>query len=120
MISNAIEDRAVELLGSAAPVSKPVQKENLMSFRESSIFVALKVVSEFNRDAQSYSDPVPKIVFMVDGKYVRMPVDSGLMKRLGEFLGKLGTVIEDIEVTRKELDMDDVRRKLDRFREVIQ
>lgn len=120
MISNAIEDRAVELLGSAAPVSKPVRKESLMSFREGNIFVALKVVSEFDRQTQSYSDPFPKIVFMVDGKYVRMPVDSELMKRLGEFLVKLGTVLEDVEIPHREVDMDDVRRKLERFREVVQ
>lgn len=120
MISNAIEDRAVELLGSAAPVSKPVRKENLMSFREGNIFVSLKVVSEFDRQTQSYSDPFPKIVFMVDGKYVRMPVDSELMKGLGEFLVKLGTVLEDVEIPQKEIDMDNVRRKFERFREVVQ
>ena len=120
MISNAIEDRAVELLGSAAPVSKPVRKENFMSFREGNIFVSLKVVSEFDRQTQSYSDPFPKIVFMVDGKYVRMPVDSELMKGLGEFLVKLGTVLEDVEIPQKEIDMDNVRRKFERFREVVQ
>lgn len=119
MISNAIEERAVELLGSAAPVSKPVRKENLMSFREGNIFVALKVISEFDRHTRSYSDPLPKIVFMVDGKYVRIPVDSELMKGLGEFLVKLGMVLEDVEIPQKEVDIDDVRRKLRRFREVV-
>ena len=119
MISNAIEERAVELLGSAAPVSKPVRKENLMSFREGNIFVALKVMSEFDRYTRSYSDPLPKIVFMVDGKYVRIPVDSELIKGLGEFLVKLGMVLEDVEIPQKEVDIDDVRRKLRRFREVV-
>ena len=119
MISNAIEERAVELLGSAAPVSKPVRKENPMSFREGNIFVALKVIYEFDRYTRSYYDPLPKIVFMVDGKYVRIPVDSELIKGLGEFLVKLGMVLEDVEIPQKEVDIDDVRRKLRRFREVV-
>ncbi len=51
---------------------------------------------------------------------VRMPVDSELMKRLGEFLVKLGTVLEDVEIPHREVDMDDVRRKMERFSEVVQ
>lgn len=120
MVRNTIEDRAIELLGSAAPVSKPTMKENLMSFREGNVFVSLKVVSEYDRGSQSYSDPIPKIVFMVDGKYVRMPIDSSLISRLGEFLVKIGSVIDGIEIPRKEVDVDDARRKLERFREVVQ
>lgn len=91
-----------------------------MSFREGNIFVSLKVVSEFDRLTRSYSAPIPKIVFMVDGKYVRMPVDPGLMRRLGDFLVKLGTVLDDIEIPYEDVDMGAVKGRLDRFREAIQ
>ena len=68
-----IAARATELLGQAEPVSRQPRKETLMSFREGHLFMALKLVTPFDKGSQTYLDPIPKIVLMVDGKYVRGP-----------------------------------------------
>ncbi len=58
MVEEAIKNKAVELLGAAQSVSKPTKKENLVSFRNSHVFVALNLVSQYNRESQQYEDPV--------------------------------------------------------------
>lgn len=104
-----ITARAVELLGQAEPVSRQPRKETLMSFREGHLFMALKLVTPFDKVSQTYLDPIPKIVLMVDGKYVRMPVDGDL---IGSFLCRMSEALEGVKVPRKEIDMDQVLRRM--------
>ena len=80
MTNQEIIDKAVELLGSAQTVTKPTKKENVLSFRKGHVYIALKLVTPYDKEKQQYADPMPKIVFLVDGKYVRMPIDSSLLK----------------------------------------
>ncbi len=48
------------------------------------------MVSSFDKESQSYQQPQPKITCMVDGKYIRMPIDASLIK--------LGDVLEGVEI----------------------
>ena len=107
-----IAARAVELLGQAEPVSRQPRKETLMSFREGHLFMALKLVTPFDKVSQTYLDPIPKIVLMVDGKYVRMPVDGDLIGSFGSFLCRMSEALEGVKVPRKEIDMDQVLRRI--------
>ena len=107
-----ITARAVELLGQAEPVSRQPKKETLMSFREGHLFMALKLVTPFDKGSQTYLDPIPKIVLMVDGKYVRMPVDGDLIGSFGSFLCRMSEALEGVKVPRKEIDMDQVLRRM--------
>ena len=87
-----IAARATELLGQAEPVSRQPRKETLMSFREGHLFMALKLV--------------------VDGKYVRMPVDGDLIGSFGSFLCRMSEALEGVEIPKKEIDMDKVLRRM--------
>lgn len=107
-----IAARATELLGQAEPVSRQPRKETLMSFREGHLFMALKLVTPFDKGSQTYLDPIPKIVLMVDGKYVRMPVDGDLIGSFGSFLCRMSEALEGVEVPKKEIDMDKVLRRM--------
>ena len=89
-----IAARATELFGQAEPVSRQPRKETLMSFREGHLFMALKLVTPFDKGSQTYLDPIPKIVLMVDGKYVRMPVDGDLIGSFGSFLCRMSEALE--------------------------
>ena len=100
-----ITARAVELLGQAEPVSRQPRKETLMSFREGHLFMALKLVTPFDKVSQTYLDSIPKIVLMVDGKYVRMPVDGDLIGSFGDFLCRMSEALEGVKVPSKEIDM---------------
>ena len=68
--------------------------------------MALKLVTPFDKVSQTYLDPIPKIVLMVDGKYVRMPVDGDLIGSFGSFLCRMSEALEGVKVPRKEIDMD--------------
>ncbi len=111
-----VESKAIELLGQAQPVSRQPKKETVMSFKDGPVYMGLKLVSPFDKDTQEYGDPVPKIVFLVDGKYVRMPLDSRLFGEFGKFLIKLFEVTEGIKVPEKEIDMDRVKEMLSGLR----
>ena len=74
--------------------------------------MALKLVTPFDKGSQTYLDPFPKIVLMVDGKYVRMPVDGDLIGSFGSFLCRMSEALEGVEVPKKEIDMDKVLRRM--------
>ena len=104
--------KAVELLGEAMPVSRQPKKETIMSFKKGPVYMGLKIVSPFNKETQEYEAPIPKVVFLVDGKYVRLPLDSDLFRDWGEFLGKLSAVTDGVRVPEKEVNMKEVMAKL--------
>lgn len=112
MVSEDIMNRAVELLGTAQPVSKPTLKEDVMSFRNGHVYVALRMVMPFDRERNEYADAFPRITFLVDGKYVRMPIDSDLLMSLGSFLMKVGDVLKDVKIPEKEINVEDVRKRI--------
>lgn len=112
-----VRAKAIDLLGEAKPVSREPMKDTLMSFGEGHIYAALKMVSSFDKESQSYQQPQPKITCMVDGKYIRMPIDASLIKRFGDFLIKLGDVLEGVEIPQREIDMDEVRKKMRSFQQ---
>ncbi len=114
--NNSVCDKAVELLGEAMPVSRQPKKETIMSFKKGPVYMGLKIVSPFNKETQEYEAPIPKVVFLVDGKYVRLPLDSDLFKDWGEFLGKLSDVTDGVRVPEKEVDMSEVKAKLSRLK----
>ncbi|MBQ7701491.1 MAG: hypothetical protein IJT54_03720 [Candidatus Methanomethylophilaceae archaeon] len=89
------------------------KKEDLMSFEEGHVRMSLRMITPFVRDGQIYADPFPKILFLVDGKYVRMPLDSGLLRDLGDFMTRLGAAIEGVDLPGKaEDDIPLVRSRL--------
>ena len=112
MTDQEIKDRAVELLGSAKPVSKSTKKENILSYRKGHVYVALRIVTPYDKEKQQYAEPMPKIVFLVDGKYVRMPIDSSLLKSLGKFLIDLGEVVEGVDVPEVNIDVESAKKML--------
>ncbi len=111
-MTDDIEIKAMELLGQAQPVSRQSRKEKVMSFKNGPVYIGLKLISQFDKDTQEYGDPVPKIVFLVDGKYVRLSLDSKLFGELGSFLIKLSEVTEGVRVPEKEVDIEKVKEML--------
>lgn len=112
---------AIKQLGSPQPVSRQPKKETLMSFRDGGIYVALKLVSLFDKETQEYQKPVPKITFLIDGKYARIPVNSNWLKKFGEFITGLSEVIDGTDTEKygdKKVDIEAVKKKLDPFRSV--
>ena len=117
-MNTSAEAKMIEALGQAQPVSRQPKKETVMSFKNGPVYMGLKLVSPFNKDTQEYEDPIPKVVFLVDGKYVRMPIDSELFREFGSFLLKLSDVTDGVRVPEKEVDMDTVREKLSSLKAV--
>lgn len=117
-MEESIKSKAIALLGEAKPVSRQPGKENIMSIRRGHIFLALKMVAAFDKERQEYLELVPRITFLVDGKYIRMPLDSGLFTELGGFMIKLGKVLKDVRIPEDDIDIEEVKRKLQAFKEV--
>ena len=46
----------------------------------------------------------------MDEKYVRMPIDSSLLKSLGKFLDDLGDILEGVDVPEQRVDVDAAKR----------
>ena len=86
------------------------RKDVVLSFREGHVYMALKMVSPCDDSTETKFDPIPRIVFLVDGKYVRMPVDRALLKKLGTFMVRLSELLEGVKVPEKEIDLEEARR----------
>ena len=115
MNQNEVKDKAVELLGEAQPVTLQPKKQTILSFQRGNIYMGLKLVSEYDKSAGRYKEPVPKITLMFDGKYVRMPIDSSLIRDFSRFLGSLAEVVDGVDV-RHEEDPEEVNRRIEEFR----
>ncbi len=107
--------------GAAEAMQKPpmvkadggrVRKENLMRFREGHVHMALKLVSFPDDEAGSNRLPVPRIIFLVDGKYVRMPPDRVLLEDLGRFMMDLSTVLEGMDIPKETTDVESVKERI--------
>lgn len=97
--------------------SNRTRKEVVSSFRQGHISVDLKLVTPYDEAAGRYLRPIPKVVFLVDDRYVRMPVDGHLIRSLGEFLTDLGKIIEGIDLPERRVDVPMV---IDRIMEAMQ
>jgi hypothetical protein len=51
-------------------------------------------VVPYNKEAGCYEEPFLRLVTLVDGKYVRVPLDPSLLKEWGTFVQKVGTDFE--------------------------
>ena len=91
------------------------RRDTVLSFREGHVFMALRMVSPFDQDNGTYLDPIPRITFLVDGKYVRMPVDKNLLKRFGSFMDKLSELLEGIEIPEQELDFEEAKKVISEY-----
>lgn len=82
-----------------------------MSFREGHLFMALKLVTPFDKGSQT-SGPDSEDCPHGGRKYVRMPVDGDLIGSFGSFLCRMSEALEGVEVPKKEIDMDKVLRRM--------
>ncbi len=96
------------------------KKEDLLSFEEGHVRISLRMVTPFDRDKRIYSDPFPNKMFHVDGKYVRMPLDSRLLHDLGGFMTEMGDDIEGMEFPENsDKDVVSARKRLAACVEVV-
>ena len=114
MTAEAIEIKSCN--GGDIPFSKKTRKETLMSFRQGNARVELRLITPFDETLGRYLRPIPKVVFLVDDKYVRIPVDGRFITDLWEFLIDLGRVIEGIGVSGNKIDVDGI---IGRIREAM-
>ena len=74
--------------------------------------MGLKMVQDYDKDKPQYKQAEPRIVLSINGDYQWVPLDSYLFKKWGEFLINLGTLVEEVEDPRKEIDVEEARRKM--------
>ena len=111
-----IQEMKSEMPQKATPSNGRSRKENILSFREGHVYMALKMVSTFDEVNKVYKDPIPRVTFLVDGKYVRMPTDRRLLRKLGEFMVSVSDLLEGVDIPENNLDLDRARREIDRIK----
>ena len=112
---NIISDeqrRAQELLGAAEPTTKPAMKNKLMHFSSGPIYMDLRTVSEYDKVLQDYKTPVPKIVLLVNNKFVGLPFDSEILKEFGSFVRDVGEAIEGVRIQGPQMSVEEAREKM--------
>ena len=93
------------------------RRDTVLSFREGHVFMALRMVSPFDQNNGTYLDPIPRITFLVDGKYVRMPVDKNLLKKFGSFMVKLSDLLEGVDIPEQELDFEEAKKAISEYKD---
>ena len=107
--------QAREVFGTAQPVSKQTKKENLMSFRKGPVFIALRLVTPYDKAKQDYGEPFPRLTFLMNGKYVAFPMESGLLSDVADFMKQLAEVLEGVEVPRPEADVERAKALMSKY-----
>ena len=77
---------------------KKTKKDKILSYKKGHVYMALKMVTPFDREINDYGEPFPRITFLVDGRYVRLPLESDILQELGEFMTKVGKSLEGVKV----------------------
>ena len=77
---------------------KKTKKDKILSYKKGHVYMALKMVTPFDREINDYREPFPRITFLVDGRYVRLPLESDTLQELGQFMTKVGKSLEGVKV----------------------
>lgn len=105
-------DGAIALPAATSAVVKKTKKEKILSFKRGHVYMALKMVTPFNREKNEYGEAFPRITFLVDGRYVRLPLECDTLKELGQFMTKVGTALEGVKIPDDSMNMDAVRDRI--------
>jgi hypothetical protein len=114
-IINDEQRRAQELLGVAQPTTKPAMKEKIMSFSHGTVYMDLRLVREYDIAKQDYGEPIPKIILLVNNKFVPIPFDSVFLKQFGDFVASIGEVIEDVKLPEEKVTVEEAKEKMRKF-----
>ena len=98
--------------GTDYSVERRTKKQKILSYKRGHVYMALKMVSPYDKEKQTYGGAFPRITFLVDGRYVRLPLDSDELKDLGAFITRVGEALEGIDVPDSRLDMDAIRNRI--------
>jgi hypothetical protein len=74
--------------------NRKTRVRNIAAFDKGNIRMFLRSVVPYNKETGCYEEPLLRLVTLVDGKYVRVPLDPGLLKEWGTFIQKVGTDFE--------------------------
>ena len=111
-MESEIITEAQETLGVAQPVSQPPIREVVHHFSMSPVYMGLKIVADYDKEAQQYEQARPGIVLIIGGKPVWVPPEASLMKSWGRFMIELGTLLEEIEIPREEIDIEAIKARI--------
>ena len=89
------------------------------SFEQRNVTVSVKMVSKFDKSGKKYLEPVPRIAFLVSGKYNRIPSDPDFLRDLGSFLMTLGDALDGLDLPDERLCSNDIRNMVERCQETM-
>ena len=98
--------------GTDSSVERRTKKQKILSYKRGHVYMALKMVAPYDKEKQTYGGAFPRITFLVDGRYVRLPLDSDELKDLGAFITRVGEALEGVDVPDNRPDMDAIRNKI--------
>ena len=88
------------------------KKEKILSYKKGHVYMALKMVTPFDREKHNYGEPFPRITFLVDGRYVRIPLESDTLQELGEFMTKVGKSLEGVKIPDDSISIAAARERI--------
>ena len=98
--------------GTDSSVEMRTKKQRILSYKKGPVYMALKMVTPYDSENQTYGRAFPRITFLVDGRYIRMPLDSDELKELGAFISKVGEALEGVDIPDDRMYMDAIRRRI--------
>ena len=86
-----------------------------MSFSHGTVYMDLRLVREYDIAKQDYGEPIPKIILLVNNKFVPIPFDSVFLKQFGNFVASIGEVIEDVKLPEEKFTVEEAKEKMRKF-----
>jgi hypothetical protein len=77
---------------------KEIIKSPLIHFTDGNMYLGLKLVSTYDELTKSYREPVPKITWSFNNKYVDAPINGKWWKAFAQFAGKMAEALEGVDI----------------------
>ena len=97
---------------------KETIKSPLIHFTDGNMYLGLKLVSTYDELTKAYREPVPKITWSFNNKYVDAPINGKWWKAFAEFASKMATALDGVDIAASNVsdDVDYAKNAMAKFR----
>ena len=119
-ISKPVFNKAQQNLGTEqVPGAVEDKSDRILVFNKGGVYLGLKLVQTFNVETGKYSDPVPRVTYIVNGKFNNIPLNGKWWREYADFVNKFADTLDGLDIERATIidDVDRAKKLMAQFKE---
>lgn len=106
MGENVVTQIRREFGGLDLDTSKETIKTPLLTFRDGNVYLGLKIVSKYDPNTGIRKDPVPRITFSVNEKFMELPHNGEWWRNFADFTVKMAEAMDGVDISTSIVEAD--------------